>query len=62
VPAIQFIGYDGYPNHGSPRTCSGDCPAHMHISWVSPCFGTSRLTEPCVWVLRFPAPSPDGSI
>jgi hypothetical protein len=26
VPAIQFIGYDGYPSHGSPRTCSAGCP------------------------------------
>ena len=26
VPAIQFIGYDGYPGHGSPRTCSGALP------------------------------------
>ena len=23
VPAIQFVGYDGYPDHGSPRTCAG---------------------------------------
>ena len=22
VPAIQFVGYEGYPDHGSPRTCS----------------------------------------
>ncbi len=42
APAIQFVGYDGYPNHGSPRTCTGDCPAHLHISWASPCYGTSR--------------------
>src|SRR3954447_24566796 len=25
VPAIQFVGYDGYRNHGSPRTCTGGC-------------------------------------
>ena len=25
-PAIQFIGYDGYPDHGSPRTCTGGLP------------------------------------
>ncbi len=24
APAIQFVGYDGYPSHGSPRTCT--CP------------------------------------
>jgi hypothetical protein len=47
VPAIQFIGYDGYPGHGSPRTCSAACPAHLHISWASPCFGTSGLSQPC---------------
>ena len=39
-PAIQFIGYDGYPLHGSPRTCTGDCPAHIHVSWVSGCYGS----------------------
>jgi hypothetical protein len=32
VPAIQFIGYDGYPGHGSPRTCAANCAAHLHIS------------------------------
>ena len=53
VPAIQFIGYDGYPNHGSPRTCSGTCPAHLHISWVSPCYGTSAPSPPCAWVSAF---------
>ena len=52
-PAIQFIGYDGYPNHGSPRTCTGDCPAHLHVSWVSPCYGTSRVSPPCQWVMAF---------
>jgi len=53
APAIQFIGYDGYPGHGSPRTCSGGCPAHLHLSWASPCFGTSRLSAPCAWVMAF---------
>jgi hypothetical protein len=57
VPAIQFIGYDGYPSHGSPRTCAGQCPAHIHISWISPCFGTSRPRAPCAWVMAFPVPS-----
>jgi len=52
-PAIQFVGYDGYPNHGSPRTCTGDCPAHLHLSWVSPCYGTSSLSAPCQWVMAF---------
>jgi hypothetical protein len=53
VPAIQFGGYDGYPNHGSPRPCTGRCPAHLHASWTSPCYGTSAPSPPCTWVLRF---------
>jgi len=57
APAIQFVGYDGYPGHGSPRTCRGGCPAHLHISWASPCYGTSGLSPPCGWVLSFPAPA-----
>jgi hypothetical protein len=56
-PAIQFIGYDGYPNHGSPRTCSGGCPAHIHVSWVSGCYGASALVQPCAWVMTFPVPA-----
>ncbi|MEA2313158.1 MAG: hypothetical protein QOE28_3126 [Solirubrobacteraceae bacterium] len=54
VPAIQFVGYDGYPGHGSPRTCAGTCPAHVHVSWASPCFGTSALSAPCPTVAAFP--------
>jgi hypothetical protein len=53
VPAIQFIGYDGYPNHGSPRTCGTGCSAHLHISWTSGCFGSGALTPPCAWVTAF---------
>jgi hypothetical protein len=53
APAIQFIGYDGYPDHGSPRTCTGDCPAHLHLSWASPCYGTGSLSAPCEWVMAF---------
>ena len=63
APAIQFIGYDGYPGHGSPRTCTGGCPAHLHLSWASPCYGTSRLSAPCEWVMAFavlPADYPAG--
>ena len=58
-PAIQFIGYDGYPRHGSPRTCSGGCPAHIHVSWVSGCYGSSALVQPCAWVMAFPVPADD---
>ncbi|KAA0274291.1 MAG: lytic transglycosylase domain-containing protein [Acidobacteria bacterium] len=56
VPAIQFIGYDGYPSHGSPRTCDGGCPAHIHVSWASSSFGSGPLRPPARWVMAFPAP------
>jgi hypothetical protein len=56
VPAIQFVGYDGYPGHGSPRTCTGRCPAHLHISWASPCFGTSERSLPREAVMAFVTP------
>jgi hypothetical protein len=52
-----WLGYDGYPSHGSPRTCRGDCPAHIHVSWVSGCYGSSALVTPCAWVMAFPVPS-----
>ena len=56
APAIQFIGYDGYPNHGSPRMCTGDCHAHLHVSWASPCYGSANLARPCEWVVAFLRP------
>jgi len=62
APAIQFIGYDGYPSHGSPRTCTGSCPAHVHISWASGCYGSSSLSPPCQWVNGFPGPPPDSTV
>ena len=58
-PAIQWIGYDGYPSHGSPQTCSGNCPAHIHVSWVSGCYGSGALVAPCAWVMAFPVPTDD---
>jgi hypothetical protein len=60
APAIQFVGYDGYPGHGSPRTCGPGCPAHIHISWASPCYGTSGVSPPCEWAMAFSAPSIKG--
>lgn len=39
VPAIQGVFYDGYPGHGSPRTCGGGCAQHIHVSWVSDTYG-----------------------
>jgi hypothetical protein len=56
APAIQFVGYDGYPGHGSPKACAGACHPHLHVSWGSPCYGTSSLTAPCTWVTTFPTP------
>jgi len=56
APAIQFVGYDGYPSHGSPRTCHRGCPAHLHVSWASPCFGFGDLSPPCEWVMAFATP------
>lgn len=58
VAAIQFVGYDGYPGHGSPRTCNSPCPAHLHISWTSPCYGTRSLAAPCQSVMVFELPRP----
>jgi hypothetical protein len=60
VPAIQFVGYDGYPGHGSVRTCTGRCPAHLHVSWASPCYGSASLAPPCEWVMAFPVPSAEN--
>jgi hypothetical protein len=64
APAIQFVGYDGYPGHGSPRTCARGCAPHLHISWASPCYGTSGLSPPCFWVTSFRAPvtTPDREL
>jgi hypothetical protein len=53
APAIQFVGYDGYPGHGSPRTCNSPCPAHLHVSWTSPCYGSRSLASPCQSVTAF---------
>ena len=54
VPAIHFVGYEGYPGHGSPRTCQPPkCLAHLHISWESPCYGTSVPSPPCEFVTAF---------
>ena len=41
------------------RTCTGTCPAHLHISRASGCYGSSTLSPPCEWVSAFPQP-PDG--
>jgi hypothetical protein len=59
-PAIQWIGHDGYPSHGSPRSCRGGCPAHIHVSWVSGCYGSSVLVAPCAWVMASPPNDGNG--
>lgn len=54
VPAIQFVGYEGFPGHGSPATCHAPaCAAHLHISWTSPCYGTAAPSAPCESVMAF---------
>jgi hypothetical protein len=60
-PAIQWIGYDGYPSHASPRTCTGGCPP-TSTSQVSGCYGSSTLAAPCAWVMAFPVPAEPGDV
>lgn len=60
VPAIKFIGYEGYPSHGSPKTCSGGCPAHIHVSWESDTYGTGPEGPPPGFVKVFPSPGSAG--
>jgi hypothetical protein len=52
MPAIQFIGYNGYPLHGDPTHAGSN--AHLHISWQSSSFGCSGLCSPPSWVRVFP--------
>jgi hypothetical protein len=64
APAMQFVGYEGFPGHGSPRTCRAPaCAAHLHISWSSPCYGTGVPSAPCEWVTaiaRITRSEPEG--
>lgn len=52
APAIQFIGYNGYPGHGDPAHAGSN--AHLHISWKGSSFGCAALCPPPVWVWVFP--------
>jgi len=53
VPAIEFVGYNGYDAaHGDPAHSGSP---HVHISWVSATHGTAELTTPD-WMLVFPSP------
>ncbi|MBA2523570.1 MAG: lytic murein transglycosylase [Solirubrobacterales bacterium] len=62
VPAIRFVGYEGYPGHGSPRTCAPlGCGAHIHVSWEGGPGGVYNgvLQPPFDYVYVFPSPE-DG--
>jgi hypothetical protein len=50
--AIQFVGYNGYPDHGDPAHAGSN--AHLHVSWKSSDFGCSGLCAPRSWVEVFP--------
>ncbi|MGD9735125.1 MAG: lytic transglycosylase domain-containing protein [Solirubrobacterales bacterium] len=52
VPAIQFIGYNGYPAHGDPQHAGEN--AHLHVSWKSAIYGCPGLCSPRDWVMAFP--------
>lgn len=53
VPAIHFIGYNGYPLHGDPQHSS---IPHLHVSWESSGYGSCPqvLCGPEEWVVVFP--------
>jgi len=51
VPAIQFVGYNGYKNHGDPEHSA---IPHLHVSWKSSEYGCSGLCAPREWVMAFP--------
>jgi hypothetical protein len=53
VPAIQFVGYNGYRLHGDPAHAGGN--AHLHVSWQSSSYGCGpELCLPPDWVRVFP--------
>ena len=52
MPAIQFVGYNGYPHHGDPW--HGAEHPHLHVSWKSSEYGCRSLCAPREWVMRFP--------
>jgi hypothetical protein len=53
VPAIHFVGYNGYPDHGDPGHSS---LPHLHVSWESSGYGSCPqvLCGPHEWVMAFP--------
>ncbi len=52
VPAIRFVGYNGYPEHGDPW--HGAEYPHLHVSWESPIHRCPGLCAPREWVKVFP--------
>ncbi len=54
VPAIIFIGYNGYESHGDPAHAGDN--AHIHVSWYSSCYGCGggALVPPRAWLKAFP--------
>lgn len=57
VPAIIFIGYNHFEDHGDPAHCHRpECGPHIHVSWYSDCYGCGggELVEPRNWVKAFP--------
>lgn len=52
VPAIQFIGYNGFEDHGDPDH-EPQTP-HLHVSWKSSEYGCPGLCESRERVEVFP--------
>jgi hypothetical protein len=57
VPAIRFIGYNGYTDghHGDPAHVGSW--AHIHVSWFASVYGNPGLVPPNAWVRVFPVGS-----
>jgi hypothetical protein len=51
VPAIVFVGYNGYSGHGDPAHAGAN--AHLHVSWRSSGYGCPGLCPPRDWVKAF---------
>jgi hypothetical protein len=54
VPAIHFVGYNGYDSlHGDPQHSS---LPHLHVSWESSSYGgcPGTVCGPNQWVMAFP--------
>jgi hypothetical protein len=55
APAIQFVGYNGFPAHGDPAHIEPGAHPHLHVSWQSSSFGCGPgLCSPPDWVRVFP--------